>query len=910
MTLPGLSVSSRVSEETQLRSQAVTQFELYAMEQGLVDPHLSNSGVPVTHQTTPLTLLDLFEQQWKRTPEKKAVAYQGNYLTYSDLECRSNQLANYLRARGIGQGAFVAICIRRSLEMMVGLLGILKAGAAYVPLDPEYPDERTRFVLQDSSAKFVVSESELRTRFDVDGNEVLCLDSHWADISQHSVEGPATSVKPDDLAYVIYTSGSTGRPKGVMIPHQALGNLLLSMALEPGLDGTDVLLAVTTLSFDISALELYLPLTVGALVVVAPTEVARDPIELQALMDQCGATVMQGTPSTWRMLVESGWAGRRTLKALAGGEALTRALADQLLDRVGSLWNMYGPTETTIWSMAERVSREQEPVTIGHPIANTSIYVVDENGDLVAGEGIGELLIGGIGLAVGYWNRPRLTADSFIPNRFDDSGSRLYRTGDEVRRRPDGRITFLGRKDGQVKIRGHRVELQEVEILLRQHALVRDCVVSGWDIDGTGPQLVAHFVPSDPSVAPKPVELRTFLQRSLPEYMLPSVFLPITAIPLTPNGKVDRRSLTVPKKEAPAAARQGETYANHAEKVIARIYKKLLGAESIASEDDFFELGGHSLLAVRLVSELEKAFGRTVPLGDIFRTPSVAGLASVLMEQEAAASSSMVAIQASGTLPPFFCVHSQTSNVLNFRALANLLGPDQPFYGLEPRGLDGKNDPYYRIEDMAAHYIDEIRRVQSEGPYHIGGVCLGGVIALEMAQQLHAGGHEVALVALIDSHFPALPSHFQRIQKHGMFLWRVDRLIGELLARSPFEAIRHGPARIFEYMRRRTKSRANPAALAKVISANISAEYNYVPKSYPGPLVLFWCSGWAFRAYQDTRLAWSEVAEGGLEVHVVPGNHITMMEPPNVEIVAAKLSKCLEKSRHSASKLRMPATQG
>jgi thioesterase domain-containing protein/acyl carrier protein len=368
--------------------------------------------------------------------------------------------------------------------------------------------------------------------------------------------------------------------------------------------------------------------------------------------------------------------------------------------------------------------------------------------------------------------------------------------------------------------------------------------------------------------------------------------------------------LIVPKKEAPVASRATQPYANNAEKVIAQIYKNILGVESVAAEDDFFELGGHSLLAVRLVSELERAFGRAVPLGDIFRTPTVAALASVLMNQEARVASSIVAIQSSGTLQPFFCVHSQTSNVLNFRALATLLGPDQPFYGLEPRGLDGKSEPYYRIEDMAAQYVDEIRRVQSEGPYHIGGVCLGGVVALEMAQQLHASGHEVALVALIDSHFPALPRHFQRIQKHSMFLWRVDRLIGELLARSPFEAIRHAPARIYEYMRRRNKTRGNSAALAKVISANIFAEYSYVPKPYPGSLVLFWCSGWAFRAYQDTRLAWSEVAEGGLEVHVVPGNHISMMEPPNVEIVASKLSKCLEKSRSSTSKLAATATRG
>jgi amino acid adenylation domain-containing protein len=875
------------------------------MQEILVSSGMTFNGSTAAHGSS-ATFLELFEQQCRRTPEKPAVAFERSHLTYRDLECRSNQLANYLQARGRGPGSVVGICIRRSLDMMVGLLGILKSGAAYLPLDPEYPEERIRFVLQDSTAKFIISESEFLNLLRSGTSDVLCLDTQWGEVAEEPVSYRSAVVGPENMAYLIYTSGSSGQPKGVMIPHRALRNLLTSTAFEPGLDSTDVLLAITTLSFDIAGLELFLPLIMGARVVIAGTGVARNPLKLQRLMDESGATVMQGTPSTWQMLVDSGWPGRRTLKALAGGETLSRELADRLLDRVGSLWNMYGPTETTIWSMTERVTNEPGPVTIGHPIRGTRIYIVDEDGDLVSGDGRGELCIGGAGLALGYWNRPELTANRFVLNRFDDYSSRLYRTGDEVSRRTDGRIHFLGRNDNQVKIRGHRVELQEIEAVLRQHARVRDCVVRGNGSANTNQQLVAYVVPADGDVPPEPVEMRQYLNRRLPDHMVPSIFVTVPKLPLTPNGKVDRRSLLISREETQSTTGAKVTYDNDAEKQIARVFERILAVESVGPTASFFDLGGHSLLAVRLVSELEKVFGRSIPLGQIFRAPTVAGLATVLMEQEAH-SSSVVAIQPLGTLQPFFCVHSQASNVLNFRALAALLGADQPFYAFEPRGLDGKSEPHYRIEDMAAQYIIDMRRIQSEGPYALGGVCLGGIVALEMAQQLRQAGEEVTLVALIDTHFPALPTNFQKVQKHSILLWRSDRFLGELLSRPPLEACKHGVARIAEFFQRRVKARNDPATLAKVMYANMCAEASYVPKSYPGALKLFWCSGWAFRAYQDTRLAWGEIAAGGLEVHVVPGNHISMMEPPNVEVMAAKLSKCLEKSRQSVQSPQIEA---
>jgi amino acid adenylation domain-containing protein/FkbH-like protein len=570
-----------------------------------------------------LCIHQLLEAQASLTPARVAACFEDLQISYGDLNQRSNQLAHYLRRLGVGPDDLVGLCVERSLGMLVGLLGILKAGGAYVPVDPSYPRERISFMLTDAGVKAVVTEQALLHGLPEIEAPHVCLDRDWPMIAQESGNNPRCVATPQNLAYVIYTSGSTGKPKGVQIEHRAVVNFLHSMQREPGLTGEDRLLAVTTLSFDIAGLETYLPLMCGAEVVIAGREVASDGSRLLALMQRSGASIMQATPATWRMLLEAGWQGDRRLKILCGGEALPLHLAQQLLPRCGELWNMYGPTETTIWSAVYRVTSER--VLLGRPIANTQFYVVDGNLELLPSGIPGELYIGGDGLARGYLNRPELTAERFPPDPFSDRpGARLYRTGDLVRWQRDGNLEYLGRTDFQVKLRGFRIELGEIEAVLNRHAAVRQCVVTVREDSPGDKRLTAYLILAAemPSVA----ELRAHLKAELPDYMIPGAFVPLERFPLTPNGKVDRKAL--PKPEIPSEQlRQAQAPQTPAEEIIAGIWSEVLGTGTIGVDDDFFQLGGHSLLGAQVVARVRQAFNTDLPLRALFEAPTVSLLA-------------------------------------------------------------------------------------------------------------------------------------------------------------------------------------------------------------------------------------------------------------------------------------------
>jgi amino acid adenylation domain-containing protein len=423
-------------------------------------------------------LHQLIETQAQQRPNAIAAEHEGQTLTYRDLDHRANQLAHYLRQHGVETETRVGLCVERSFDMLVGLLGILKAGGAYVPLDPAYPRERLALMLDDSGAPLLLTQQHLTAQLPPTAAQMICLDSEWADIALMPTTPLASAALPQNLAYVIYTSGSTGKPKGVQIPHVAVVNFLESMRKQPGLSADDVLLSVTTLSFDIAALEVFLPLTTGARVVLIPREVAADGVRLAQRLEQTGATVMQATPATWRLLIETGWRGKERLRVLCGGEGLPRDLAAHLTERSADVWNMYGPTETTIWSATSRITPDAAVITIGRPIANSQMYVLDSQLQPVPIGVSGELYIGGDGLARGYINRPDLTAEKFIPDPFNATpGARMYHTGDVARYRPDGTIECLGRIDHQVKVRGYRIELGEIEARLAQHPAVRAGVV-------------------------------------------------------------------------------------------------------------------------------------------------------------------------------------------------------------------------------------------------------------------------------------------------------------------------------------------------------------------------------------------------------------------------------------------------
>lgn len=568
---------------------------------------------------------ELICAQAARTPQAEAVVAADGALTYAQLDTRVAALSARLVDLGIGVGDRVGVCVERSLDLPVSVLGVMASGGAYVPLDPGFPEDRLRYMAQDAGLSLVVTQGRLAREWP--GQLLLDLDAEGERLWSGAHRGPTVEVSPHDLAYLMYTSGSTGRPKGVCIEHGALVNFLWSMRERPGLSAADVLVSVTTYSFDIFGLELYLPLVLGARVVIASREVAMDGVELARLLESSAATVLQATPATWRMLLESGWRGRGQLKALCGGEALAPALAAELMGRVGSLWNLYGPTEATIWSTLEEVGEPSigSTVSIGRPIGNTRAYVLDGELQPVPVGVAGELWIGGSGLARGYWERPELTAERFVAEPFvDQPGARMYRTGDLVRWRRDGRLEHLGRLDQQVKVHGYRIELGEVETVLGEHQGVNQAIVVSRGLAGET-RLVAYVVGEEREAR----LLDAYVRERLPGYMVPSAWMFLDELPLTPNGKVDRRALPLPDMVGLGAV-EYVAPRSQMERTVAEAWCQVLGLDRVGVHDGFFDLGGHSLQLTALRARLETVIGRRMPMADLFRFPTVEAFAASL----------------------------------------------------------------------------------------------------------------------------------------------------------------------------------------------------------------------------------------------------------------------------------------
>ena len=573
---------------------------------------------------------EFFEAQAGCTPERTALRFEAEALSYAELNSRANRIAQALRSQGVGRGGRVGLCVERGADMVAAVLGILKAGAAYVPLDPAFPAERLRFMAEDAELTMLVSTSDLAGCFTLPRARQLLLDTDAAMIASQSDQrltpDGALDAHPEDPAYVIYTSGSTGKPKGVVVPHRAVVNFLTSMAREPGLTADDVLVAVTTLSFDIAVLELQLPLTVGATVVIASLDEAIDGHSLRTLLEQHHASVMQATPVSWRLLLEAGWQGSKGFKALVGGEALPKDLAEQLLGCGVELWNMYGPTETTVWSTCSRITDTANGISIGKPIANTTVYILDAHNNLCPIGVPGELCIGGDGVTLGYWNRPELTAERFIADPYSTSpGAKLYRSGDRARWRNDGTLEHLGRLDFQVKIRGFRIELGEIETNIANHPAVRETVVIAREDVPGDQRLVAYVVPRDGEITA--ADLKGHLLHHLPSYMVPSAFVMLEALPLTPNAKIDRKALPVPEHSdllrTAYVAPQTAT-----EALLAGIWGEVLKLKHVGIHDNFFELGGHSLLAVSMMERMRRA-GMNADIRALYLTPTIASLGAV-----------------------------------------------------------------------------------------------------------------------------------------------------------------------------------------------------------------------------------------------------------------------------------------
>ena len=848
-----------------------------------------------------LTLSELLEAQAARTSGAVALLFEDTALSYRELNERANQLARYLQRAGVGPEVLVGILMKRSVEMVVALLGILKAGGAYVPLDPSYPLERLAFMVQDSGMGLLLTQRELLAKVPELEAEMIAVDEEWEQIAAESVANSPVLTTPDNLAYVIYTSGSTGKPKGVQIQQRSLINFLSAMAQRPGLTGGDVLLSVTSLSFDIAGLELWLPLLNGASVVVASREEVADGRLLRARLAASGATVMQATPATWSLLLEAGWPGDQGLQVLCGGEALSAKLAQALAARSRALWNLYGPTETTIWSSLSQVDGTSR-VTLGMPIANTQFYVLDGQLQPAPIGVAGELYIAGDGLARGYLQRPELTAEKFVANPFSTiPGARMYRTGDLVRYRGAGELEYLGRLDQQVKVRGFRIELGEIEAVLGSHPEITESVVLVQPDKEGEKRLVAYIVAEH---EPASNELRGYLRERLPEYIVPQAFVSLAALPLTPNGKVDRRAL-------PAVEIEVESLIGPRDMVelqLAHIWEELLDVRHVGVRDDFFSLGGHSLLAVRLMARIQANFGQHLPLAALFQGATIEKLASLLREQaheqEAPA---LVNIQPKGDDLPFFCVHPVGGNVLCYHSLSNHLGFERPFYGLQARGLDEHQVPHMRIEDMAAHYIEAIRSVQPDGPYLLGGWSMGGVIAYEMAQQLEAKGQRVSLLALIDAK-PMTPVEDAAPWDEIMLLTNFARELGlsvDGLNLSQDELAKVDSEELLSYVLRRAIEAgivpedvqfARARRLYEVFKINVQAMQRYRPKPSSQRMTLIKAGEQGSLETPDETLGWGALTSGEVEIHTVPGSHFTIVREPYVRDLAEQLADCINRA--------------
>ena len=932
-----------------------------------------------------LCIHQLFEEQVKRTPDAVAVVFENQQLTYGELNSRANQLAHYLQSLGVGADVLVGLCVERTVEMVVGLLGILKAGGAYLPLDPEYPTERLSFILEDAQVSVLLTQQSLQGKLPQHQAQLICLDTDWhliAECSQDNTlaqqalgiaEGGRNAiadVQATNLAYVIYTSGSTGQPKGVEVVHRAVNRLLFGVNYVH-LDATQRFLQIAPISFDASTFEIWGALLHGAKCVLFPESIPTAK-SLRNEIDKHGITILWLTAALFNSIIDDdpqALAGIEQL--LIGGEALSVAHVHRASEALPftQIINGYGPTEGTTFTCCYPIPRQIDTtiksIPIGRAITNTQVYILDEYLQPVPMGVPGELHIGGAGLARGYLNARELTDEKFIPNPFDRSreagkqGSRgaeilhnyqrctelvvplrgsklrraswrevspipsprLYKTGDLVRYLPDGNIEYIERIDNQVKIRGFRIELGEVEAVLSQHSDVQvSCAIVREDTPGDK-RLVVYIVPH-PKVIPITIELRQFLANKLPGYMIPYAFVMLDSLPLTQNGKVDRRAL-----KAPSHTNDLEKFVeprNQLELQLVQIWSKILKVDKVGVKDNFFDLGGHSLLASYLMTQIKKQFGKDIPLTTLFQNPTIEQLAAIIQkDSDYSNSSCLVALQPNGANLPFFCVPGAGGRPFYFYHLGRYLGEEQPLYSFENDLYDnlGASD---RVEDIASIYIAAMQTFQPESPYFLGGHSYGGNVAFEMAQQLHKQGHKVALLAIIDSSAPTYKDKQMLVDypswDRAMWLTEVSKGLEICLDKNvdiSYETLQSLSVEeqlkyVLHYFKMANMLPPNAETnqlenIVKAYKTSCLCLIDYVPKQlYPGKVTILRGnedmpsdpnSELASEASADFSLGWSEFSTEPVDIHFVLGNHISIMTEPHVQVLAQQLKACIKEAQ-------------
>lgn len=875
----------------------------------------------------------LFEAQAARTPDAVALVYEDLQLSYRNLNERANQLAHCLMRRGVGPDVLVGLCLERSLEMVIGILAILKAGGAFVPLERSNPPERLAFMVRDTRMHLVLMHPQLTARVPAERTSRIYLGSDWSMFAQEPTDNPASVVGTEDLAYVMYTSGSTGEPKGVMIHHKGLVNYVRWGTKAYDVAGGRGAPVHSSIGFDLTITSLFCPLMAGERVVLLPEDPSVEALSA-ALRREKNLSLIKITPAHLEVLthdLQSGDVANCARTLVIGGEPLlgeqlnfwcTRAPGTRLI-------NEYGPTETVVGSCVYEVpsgSFPAGPVPIGRPIANTRIYILDRYRQPVPIGVTGELYIGGMGVARGYLNRPALTAEKFIDDPFStEPHARLFKTGDLARYLPNGTIEYLGRLDHQVKIRGFRVELGEIEAALLAHAAIQQAVVLLRE-DKPGDKRLTAYVVCSPGQNLHVRSLRSQLRQQLPVYMVPSLFVLLNALPLTSNGKVDTRALPVSDESTPFLEETFVAPRTPIEEGVASIWAKLLKLEGVGIGDNFFDLGGDSLLALQAVIQIEARFGKKLSIALFVQNPTIEQFAKLIMQDAVLPTGSrLLALQPQGSRPPFFWIHGESSDGL----LPRYLGPDQPLYGVRHQGEDGTPARYTTVVDIATSCLQEIFAIQPRGPYLLGGYCFGSMIAFEIAQQLKRLDEDVLLLFMLEPVtlrlHPTLSSSAWTSRFSKMVISLCDkssRHLSNLKSLNAYQKARY----VLERTRDKIKEIALSTFPAKKILKRIAYKaclalgypippslrgryildiYNhaadeYISEVYPGRLIVF-------KTTDGAPTGWEQLAEG-LEMHEIPGDHSNVLKEPYVRHWATPLKAQIDRVQSDVM-MRAPLKQ-
>ena len=853
-----------------------------------------------------ISLAEVLNAQGELTPNSIAIEYDNTKISYRDLHKKVNQFAHYLEAQGVESGDYIAVSFPRSPELIYAILAIIQCGAAYLPLDHQYPINRIQYMMEDSEAKFLLTSKELSLSLPKNANTIL-IDDALQSLEKYPSTKLTRFVDPENVLYLLYTSGSTGKPKGAKVSNRNVVNLLYSMVIEPGINETDRVPFISTISFDIASFELFFPLFKGATLVIPNHETASDGRLLREMLDDEKISLIVATPTTYQMLLDAGWSKKLPIKIWCCGEPLPTKLAKELINRSDELWTLYGPTEVTIFSSCKHIKTEETIISVGAPIANMQYYIVDQEMNLLPPNTIGEIAIGGDGVGKGYLGRPELTTEKYIPDVFSNKENAiLYRSGDLGKLLPSNEVMCLGRIDHQVKVRGHRIEIGEIEHVLMSIKGIKSAIVLAQT------DILIAFIVVDFKFKNEIELIRTWrneLASQLPAFMVPHVFHILDKMPTTLNDKVDRQKLLQYKSSSEATEEYTFPRTNE-ERLVAEIWKESLNKKQIDIFSNFFEMGGHSIMAVNVMIKIEKTTGVRIPLSALFQHSTIEKFAKLLNIEEKIASDHLVPMKPNGSKTPLFIVHGAGLNVLNFAHLINHFDKDQPIYGFQGKGPNGYENWFESIEAMAAQYIKSIIQVNPNGPYALAGFSFGGIVAFEMARQLKESGKSVSTIVLLDTYLDASYYHASYTRKKAIRYFdqtyrRLDYL-KEIL--TSWKALKQRLNSKKLYLQKKYFGLKDNMTEQEIIALKefeeasamvnkIVDRYHLIPQDFEVEL---------FRAKDDetykldaVHLGWKKAALKGVNIHNITGNHLNIVVPPNDKVLARMLQDILNKKHRN-----------